>query len=155
MTESSLAARLDSFAEAWRPTPGDKLIGPVVDLDQRISAYSDDPYPIVVVMADEGSTEQGKPIEPGAERAFHGFHTIAMNELAKQRPQVSERIGIAYHGRPEGKSYELYRVIVDREQTATVDWDVFGNQSEQVLVADAERAAAGIASEGGTDDIPF
>ena len=51
----SLDDRLDNFAEAWKPEPGDKLIGTVVDLDERDSAYGDEPYPIVTVQNDDGN----------------------------------------------------------------------------------------------------
>ena len=72
---------------------GDKLIGTVVDLDERDSDYGDEPYPIVTVETDDGN-----------ELACHAFHTVARNELAKQRPVVGERIGIAYHGKADGKT---------------------------------------------------
>jgi len=127
----SIADRLDNFAEAWKPKPGDKLIGVVVDLDERASDYDDgSPYPIVTVENDDGQ-----------ELAFHAFHTVARNELGKQRPQIGDRIGIAYHGKPEGKSYESYRVIVEHAepQAKAIDWDRH--------VADDETVA-------GTDDPP-
>ena len=66
MTTRSLSDRLDSYAEAWRPKPGDKLIGVVVDLDERDSEYDDPPYPIVTVETDDGE-----------ELAFHAYHTVA------------------------------------------------------------------------------
>jgi hypothetical protein len=108
--------RLDSFAEAWRPEAGDKLIGTVVDLDERDSDFGDEPYPIVTVLTDTGD-----------ERAFHGFHTVARNELAKQRPKVGERIGIAYHGLSD-KGYERYRIIVERDETPSLDWDRYAEE---------------------------
>ena len=57
--------------------------------------------------------------------AWHAFHSVGRNELAKQRPVVGDRIGIAYHGKPEGKNYESYRVIVERAdgEPKTIDWD--------------------------------
>lgn len=107
----NLAERLDLFAEPWMPGLGAKLIGEVVDLDERENEYGS--YPIVTVLTDEG-----------AELAFHAFRTVAKNELAKQRPQVGDRIGIVYLGKPEGKDYELYRIKVERdEQSKSIDWD--------------------------------
>jgi hypothetical protein len=114
---ATLEDRLDSFAEAWRPeAAGDKLMGRVVSVDMRDSEYGD-PYPIVTVETDDGT-----------ERAFHGFHTIARRELAKQKPQIGDRIGIAYHGRgepakPGMNGAELYRVIVEKPEPEPVDWD--------------------------------
>ena len=140
----SIDDRLDSFAEAWKPEPGDKLIGTVVDLDERDSAYGDEPYPIVTVQDDDGN-----------ELAFHAFHTVARNELAKQRPAIGDRIGIAYHGKKNGKNYESYRVIVDRpdSEPKTIDWD-------KHVTADDEPEQDGEPEDDETpksasDDIPF
>lgn len=113
---NSLFDRLDRFAEAWRPTTaGEKIVGRVVDVDLRESEYGA-PYPIVTIETDDG-----------VELAFHGFHTVARRELAKQRPQVGDRIGIAYHGRgepsrPGMSGAELYRIIVERAEPEPVDW---------------------------------
>lgn len=143
MTTRSLSDRLDSFAEAWKPKPGDKLIGVVVDLDERTSDYDDGaPYPIVTVETDDGQ-----------ELAFHAFHTVARNELGKQRPQLGDRIGIAYHGKPEGKSYESYRVIVEHAepQAKTLDWDKHVVDDDTI-----DGASTAGEPEGATDDgIPF
>jgi hypothetical protein len=110
-----LLDRLDSFADAWRPQAGDKLVGIVVDLDLRSSQFDEEPYPIVTVRVSElGSTEQGgRPIPPGSERSFHAFHTVARNEVARQQPALGQTVGIASHGRHD-RGYERYRVIVER-----------------------------------------
>jgi hypothetical protein len=147
----SLDDRLASFAEAWKPEPGDKLIGVVVDLDERDSAYGDEPYPIVTVETDDGS-----------ELALHAFHTVARNELAKQRPVVGDRIGIAYYGMKDGKSYESYRVIVEKAESEpkTIDWDkhVTPDEDEQDLDPEADDEldeAAPDAETGLSDRVPF
>jgi hypothetical protein len=133
----SLAERLDSYADPWKPNAGDKLIGTVVDLDERTGEFGT--YPIVTVRTDEGS-----------ELAFHAFHTVAKNELAKQRPQVGEKIGIAYHGKPAGKTYEAYRIIVQRdEKPRQLDWERIGAE------AAAESVETGGADDPVQDDIPF
>ena len=71
-------------------------------------------YPVVTVETGDGQ-----------ELAFHAFHTVARNELAKQRPVIGDRIGVAYHGKRDGKNYESYRVIVERTEAElkTIDWD--------------------------------
>jgi hypothetical protein len=143
---ASLEDRLDSFPEAWKPEAvGDKLVGRVVDVDVRESKYGD-PYPIVVVETEDGT-----------ERAFHGFHTISRRELAKQKPQVGDRIGIAYHGRSEpsepGMSgAELYKVIVEKDEPAPVDWDAIieGDPGPEMDPNDP-----GVEPELPDDDIPF
>lgn len=132
----NLTDRLDSFAQPWRPEVGDKLIGEITDLDERENQYGT--YPVVTVLTDEGE-----------ELAFHAFHTVARNELAKRRPQVGDRIGIAYHGKPEGKEYELYRVVVesDRQSPSGINWD--RHEAESQLDLDAEEKPEA------DDDIPF
>jgi hypothetical protein len=141
----SLNDRLDSYAEAWRPKPGDKLIGVIVDLDERASEYDEDPYPIVTVERDDD----------GREVAWHAYHTVARNELAKQRPQRGDRIGIAYHGKPDGKSYESYRIIVEpaEPQANEIDWDKHrtDNETEQDVELDDET----LRGATGDDPIPF
>lgn len=143
MTTRSLSDRLDSFAEAWKPKPGDKLLGVIVDLDERTSSYDDDPYPIVTVQTDDGQ-----------ELAWHAFHTVARNELAKQKPVVGDRIGIAYHGKPEGKSYESYRVIVERTDGSpkTLDWSRHEATDEELDDTSADDETPKGATD---DDVPF
>jgi hypothetical protein len=116
---TNLTDRLDSFTEGWKPKPGDKLIGTVTDLDSRESEYHDEPYRIVTVEAEEGSTEDGEMIPPGTEKAWHAFHTTARGEIEKRQPAVGDHVGIAYHGPAEkaapGMSpAERWRLIVDK-----------------------------------------
>lgn len=104
---SSLSDRLGSFPEPWRPSPGDKVIGEITELDTRQSDYGD-PYTIVTVVTEEGE-----------EIAIHGFHTMLRNAIERKQPQVGDRFGVAYFG-PAEKTVEgmhpaeRYRVIVER-----------------------------------------
>jgi hypothetical protein len=144
LSTQKLAERLDSFAEGWRPKPGDKLFGLVTDVDSRESEYHDEPYPIITVEAEEGSTGDGEMIQPGTELAWHAFHTIARREVAKQRPAVGDHIGIAYHGpadkAPAGFSpAERWRVLVD----------------ERGPNAPAKTEASDKPEASGDDDVPF
>ena len=140
----SIEDRLDGgYPEPWKPKPGDKLVGVVVDLDERDSQYGDSSYPIVTVQPDDGT-----------ETAFHAFHTVARNELAKQRPQIGDRIGIAYHGMPEGKSYESYRIVVEHAdpQANRIDWDKHRDPDE----SDQDAGVDDYDPKGPTDDdLPF
>jgi hypothetical protein len=113
---SDISERVESFPEPWKPEVGDKLVGEVIGVEQRNGEYGS--YPIVVVMTEDGS-----------EFAFHGFHTVAKNELAKQRPEVGDKIAIKYFGRTEDdRGYERYRILVDKPQEA-VDWDAIGEEA--------------------------
>jgi hypothetical protein len=110
----TLAARLDRESVTWRPNPGDRLIGRVVELDTASSAYGD--YPLVVVESDEDNTEY----------AIHAFRTVLKSELAKRKPKVGDRLAIRYDGKLPGKSYEGYKVAVEYaepERAAEPDWD--------------------------------
>lgn len=129
----TLEQRLSSFAEAWKPKMGEKLIGRVVGLDERVSDYNPEPYPIVVVLTEDGQ-----------ERSFHGFHTVARRELASQRPVVGDRIGIAYHGKHEEKGYEQYRIVVEHanpEPAKEPDWDAIGASAEAELAREPSDPA--------------
>lgn len=147
-TPRTLEERLNASAEAWRSEQGDKMLGTVVDLDTRDSEYGT-PYPIVTVLVEGGtSTEKGgTPIQAGVERAWHAFHTVARNELKKQRPQVGDRIGVVDNGISEPKAAgmsgaHLYKVVVERdEKPATVDWSAMAGDGEE--------------EEVGEDDLPF
>lgn len=139
----SITERLDSFAEAWRPEPGDKLVGVIVDLDERVSQYDEDGYPILVVETDDGQ-----------EFAFHAFHTVARNELAKQRPAVGDRVGVAYHGKKDGRNYESYRIIVERAAAdpRTFDWDKVAVEAPEL---NDETEPVDEPAKGVDDDVPF
>ena len=76
----SLADRLDEYAEAWRPEPGDKLIGTILAIDHRQSSYDDTAYPVVTLDVEDGSSEGAAPIAVGTEKAWHAYHTVPRNE---------------------------------------------------------------------------
>jgi hypothetical protein len=112
----SLSDRLDSFPEPWRPSPGDKVIGEVVELDERDSDYGD-PYTIITLLTDEGT-----------EVAVHCFHQILRNAVERKRPQVGDRVGVAYFGKAERAApgmnpAERYRMIVERNPAAAATPD--------------------------------
>jgi hypothetical protein len=140
--------RLDSFPEAWKPDPGEKLVGKIIGLDTRETEYGE--YPIVTVLTADGR-----------ELAFHAFHTVARNELAKLEPDIGEQIGIAYHGRAEGGNYERYRILMlDRDvaQSKRPDWKAMRDEADEPPEVTAEPEllpdplAGPFASD---DDIPL
>jgi hypothetical protein len=143
----TLEERLDSTSEPWKPSPGDKLVGTVVDIDERDAGYGS--YPVVTVLDDTG-----------AQWAFHAYHTVAKSELAKARPVVGDRIGVKYLGRHEGKQYEAYKVTVARDEARQqLDWERIGAEStaEQHQDATAEDSVHADEDPGtrAADDIPF
>lgn len=110
---------------------GDKLVGTITALDERTSDYGT--YPIVTVQTDEGET------------AFHGFHTVAKNEIARQRPEIGDEIAVKYFGiSSDDHGYERYRVLVDHKSApaTTPDWDKLGADAERELRGDWGQDAA-------------
>jgi hypothetical protein len=121
----SLADRVDSNPTGWRPDPGDKIVGTIVDIDERESNYGSGVYPVVVVADDDGN-----------EVAVHAFHTVLKKEIARQRPTVGDQIAIKYHGIREGQNYEFYRVVVvhsDPVAKAEPDWDAIERDAQAEL----------------------
>ncbi len=131
----SIEDRLDSTAEAWRPKPGERVIGTVVDVDARTTEFGT--YPIVVLLTDNGD-----------EVAVHGFHSVVKNELAKRPPQLGERLGIKYLGKSP-KGYENYPLVF--ADVVPPDWNAIA------VEAAAEAVVEGVDEPAETDDgtIPF
>ena len=122
----TIEQRLAAESEAWRPQVGETLIGEVVSIGERNSQFGEDVYPLLTVRTDEGR-----------ELHFHAFHTVARQELASQKPQIGDRIGIRYLGKPDGKKYEHYRIVVERaEPPAPMDWSDVGAKAEAELAAE-------------------
>jgi hypothetical protein len=147
--DRSLLDRLAERPEPWRPEPGDILTGAITQIEQRTSSYDGTPYVAITIEAEAGSTECRQPVPIGSLRTFHAFHTVPRNELHKLRPQVLERIGIAYDGRGERK-YEQWRIALDRSGPP-IDWDAIPVDPVQGVDGASERGSSG--SQG--DEIPY
>lgn len=126
------------FAEAWRPKPGEHLIGTVTGVDERDGDYG--AYPVITVRTETG------------ELAWHAFHTVARNELAKLRPEVGDEIGVRYGGKDAEKGYARYRVKVRKSNasSAGVDWDAMTADAEAELPSDEDDGIASLLQEGET-----
>lgn len=120
-------------APAWIPeTKGDLLCGVVANVSSRSTDYGD--YPIVTVALTgkdaeatvKGSadftvkTAEGDEPWAGGPLAFHAMGSVAANEIERSNPQVGDEIGILYdgtaiaqQGQGKGKSYRIFRVVVD------------------------------------------
>jgi hypothetical protein len=122
-------------AEAWRPAPGDQVIGRVVSIDERTGDY--EPYPCITIHTSDDTLV-----------AVHGFHTVLKNELSKFAPQEGDEIGISYRGLKKsgaGREFENYRVVVERSDgspAAATDWS-------------AHAASAKADLDAGDDQEPF
>jgi hypothetical protein len=107
--------------EPWRPAAGEQLVGTVLAITERESNYGGR-YPLLIVASDDG-------------RAFdvHAFEAVLLDELAKLRPRVGERIGIAYLGKHAERGYHRYRLVVERDGQPSIDWDRYGQQAAAEL----------------------
>lgn len=118
----SIDERVDAFPEPWKPNPGEKLVGTVVEVGERVSDYGGT-YPVITVLTDDGQ-----------EKVAHAFHTVLKNELARLRPAPGDRIAVKYFGRDEARGYEKYRVLVDKPQPAAgPDWGKMAAEAAEEL----------------------
>lgn len=117
---------LDRDPENWDPNPGDKLVGTLVEITTRDNGHG--PYPLVEI-----ETADGRLVH------FHAWHTVAASELAQKNPAPGDRVGVKYLGVPAGKSYESYRVMIERQTPAPV---TAGDELAAAQAAVSEAAAA-------------
>lgn len=126
-----------SYAEGWRPNPGDEISGKVIDISVGQGSY--EPYPIVT-LEDEGGTQM----------AVHAFHGVLQGELARRRPKIGDELKIRYLGKAEpkgnGNPYHNYRVQGGTEPP--FNWAAFGGEPEQLSSAPPIAPAPTFASVG-------
>ena len=126
-------------ATAWRPDPGDELVGEVVDISERTGDYGR--YPILELRTGHDQLA-----------AVHCFHEVLQNELAGLAPQPGDRLRIVYRGRHE-RGYHSYRVRRADGTGGSIDWGRYGD-SDDPTHAPAEPRATD-EDEGDATDIPF
>lgn len=145
---TSLEDRLDRDSESWRPEPGDKLVGTVVEVSTFQGDYQ--PYPVIEVEKDDGTVW-----------AFHAYHTVAKNEIARLEPAEGDKIGIKYFGKVKTKpgskydSYEKYAIKVQKasgEVPDAPDWKAMKAETDAEL-DEAEKLRQSF--PGATDEEPF
>jgi hypothetical protein len=113
-----------------RPLPGAmetqsrrKALREVIDVREFTSEFGT--YPTITVKVDDGP-----------EVIWHAFHTVGKSELARQRPEIGDRIAVKYFGRKNDVNYELYRVLVEKAEpqpTKALDWDQVAAAAESEL----------------------
>ena len=130
---TTLHEALDTrFAPAWRPSPGEKLVGTVTELSERDGSYGQ--YPIVTLRKGDGE-----------ELAVHAFHEVLQSELARIAPKHGDEVGIKYEGKDPARGYHRYRVRRAGDDAA-LQWSKYGAESA------AEEKASG---DEWDDNIPF
>jgi hypothetical protein len=136
---SNLEDRLDhDYAPAWKPRPGEKVVGRVLAIETIPGQYG--AYPVVTLSTDDG------------EVAIHAFHAVLKSELARQKPQPGDRLGCKYIGRDAEKGYEKYRLIVESARSEPIDWNRIGAEAEEELTSGTRSSAS---SESLPDEPPF
>ena len=147
MSSNNLQDQLDrNYAPAWRPAPGDSLIGEVTEISER-AGYNGDLYVIVTIRRPDGE-----------EAAAHAFHDVLSNELARIAPKVGDTIGIKYLGVHPERNYHRYRVrrAGGNSSFSWGDYRDGGGESEPDIpleppVEPASRSTA----QRAEDDVPF
>jgi hypothetical protein len=123
----------DEPPPAWKPLPGEVLVGTVRGYDVWNGKYGECP----MVFVEDRAEGQLVTVYLSA--------TVLYNEFKKIRPKVGETVGIRYLGKSGDEGYHRYKVIVDRE----FDVDRFFQVRPEMPVTNVPDAAA---SES---DVPF
>jgi len=121
-----ISSRVETFPEAWKPKAGEKIVGVIDYIGEFDGQFGS--YPLLVLHDEIRDLEL----------AFHAFHTVAKGELARQRPDIGDRIAIKYFGRDEEKGYERYRILVEKSEPdrELIDWDKHKRSAEAELGGD-------------------
>lgn len=141
----SIQDRLDREpAPGWKPNPGDQIVGTIVEISEA-PGTNWGPYPLLVI-------EQAD----GTEVSVHAFHTVLKKEIAAKRPTEGDEIGIRYLGKPSGKDYEAYRVVLDRKTPARgTDWGAVERQADAELGTTAQPVTVPSAANDWAGEEPF
>lgn len=103
----TMEERLDRETKGWKPEPGAKLVGTIIDrVDGIEGGY--EPYSIIAV-----ETTAGELVD------VHCFHTTLRSEVARRNPQPGDLVGIKYYSRVTeggrtGQGFEKYQVYVEK-----------------------------------------
>jgi hypothetical protein len=92
----------EDFPPAWKPIPGEILVGTVELYDTWEGRYG--PVKVVVLRDEAGG---------GLVSVYLGA-TVLFEEFKKWRPRPGELVGIRYFGKDEDRGYHKYKVMVDR-----------------------------------------
>lgn len=93
----------EDFPPAWKPAPGEILVGTVEAYDTWEGKYG----PVKVVVLRDDAEGNLVSVYLGA--------TVLYEEFRKLRPRPGETVGIRYLGKDEDRGYHKYKVMVERE----------------------------------------
>jgi hypothetical protein len=125
----------DGYPEAWRPKPGEILVGFIESYDVGHTSYGE---VRTVIVAEE---------ETGRKLTLWLTSTVLLNLFQRHKPKPGERIGLKYLGKDPEKGYHRYHLVVDRP--AMEELTPLGGEE----VEDEDPKGEDPADED--DDIPF
>ena len=108
--------------KAWVPHKDEGhprgITGTVIKVSTTPSDYSDIPVPVVELVPDN---------EDKIIWRITAYHGVLAREIAEQRPNQGDRIGVRYQGEVEGAkaNYHSYRVAIERAEkpVTPIDWE--------------------------------
>jgi hypothetical protein len=116
---------LEDWAPAWKPKPGDTLVG-------------------TLLRYDTGHTPFG-PVRTATIRKADGervsvwlSNTVLLNEFARLKPKPGERIGLKYLGTHRERRYHRFRLLVDRPDGEPSFEPLGGETGRPLEVTDAD-----------------
>lgn len=99
---------LDTEIVAWRPEPGDAVVGVLRGLEHRTNEWSTN-YPLLTIAPLSGATPW---------LGVHAFHTVLWKHVEDAAPQIGDVVGVKYLGRQgvggSSNEYEGYKFTLRR-----------------------------------------
>jgi hypothetical protein len=99
----------DGYPPAWRPKPGDILVGFIDSFDIGHTSYG----PVRTVIVTVEATNEKVSLWLSS--------TVLLDQFKRQQPQPREKIGLKYLGKDPDKGYHRYRLLVDRTEPLTFE----------------------------------
>src|SRR5262249_27866818 len=123
--------------------PGETLVGVLTDVEMATSSFTGDAYPVLELQLDGGDIV-----------TVHCFRQVLQRQLRAKRPQIGDKLRIAYRGRAgeERDSAYLYRVSVG-DEPQRIDWDTVAPESAPT--AGAQAGLLGPDERDDASDVPF
>jgi hypothetical protein len=123
----------DESPPAWKPVPGEVLVGTVEAYDTFVGKYSESKVCILRDQAEDSLI------------SVYLSPTVLYNEFKKMRPKIGERVGIRYLGKADGdEGYHRYKVVIDRDMNVDEFFGVVPSFSPVVAQ-----------EKDGVNDVPF
>jgi hypothetical protein len=106
------------WPEAWRPKPGEILVGFIDSYDVGHTPYGPVRTAIIAKEADNQKV------------TVWLASTVLLNLFQRYRPKPGEHVGLKYLGKDPVKQYHRYRLVVDRP--TELDFSALGGEEADV-----------------------